>query len=181
MARLWWLWPLQVIVLAASVTYVLSLLRAPRLFTWIGSLSLIVMLVVTPSTLSRLEAGLRTGWAGSDSEEVQVIDYVASRLEARRQAAIGYQLFIPRFYATFNAVDPRYRAGADFDLLFKARHRVLNTNICAEGVSPDDEFRIVQTRPTWPDPAEIGYVNIPLDRNFRLLRQFGSYQVFQRT
>jgi len=179
--RFWWLWPLQVVVLAASVTHIPSRLQMPRLVTWIGSLSLIFMLVVTPSTVLRIEAGLRTGWAGSDSEEVQVIDYVASRLEARRQAAIGYQLFIPRFYATFSAADPRYRTGADFDLLFKARHGVLNTNRCAEGVSPDDEFRIVQTRPTGTDRAAIGYVNIPLDKNFRLLRQFGLYQVFQRS
>ena len=86
-----------------------------------------------------------------------------------------------RFYVTFNAVDPRYRAGADFDLMFKARHGVLNTNRCAGGVSPEDEFRIVQTRPTWTDPAGIDYVNIPIDGNFRLLRRFGPYQVFQRS
>lgn len=181
MARLWWLWPLQVIVLAASVTYVLSLLRAPRLFTWVGSLSLIVMLLGTPSMLLRIEAGLRTGWAGSDSEEVRVVDYVVSRLKGRNQTAIGYQIFIWRFNATYNAVDPRYKVGADLDLLFKDRHGVSNTNRCAEGVSPDDEFRIVQTRPTWKDPAGKGYFNISLDRSFILLRQFGPYQVFTRS
>jgi hypothetical protein len=60
-------------------------------------------------------------------------------------------------------------------------HGVSNTNRCAEGVSPDDEFRIVQTRPTSTDPRGKGYFNISLDRNFILLRQFGPYQVFKRS
>ena len=180
MERLWWLWPLQVIVLAASVTYVLSLLRAPGLFTWIGSLALIVMLLATPSMLSRSEAWLQTGWAGSDSEEIRVVDYVASRLKGQNQTAIGYQIFTWGFNATYNAVDPLYKVGADLDLLFKHRYGVSNTNRCAEGVSPDDEFRIVQTRPTLTNPAGKHYFNISLDRNFILLRQFGAYQVFER-
>src|SRR4029453_18578680 len=33
-------------------------------------------------------------------------------------------------------------------------HGVSNTNRCAEGVSQDDEFRIVQTSPTPRDPRE---------------------------
>jgi len=138
------------------------------------------MLLGTPSMLLRSEAWLKTGWAGSDSEEIRVVDYVASRLKGQNQTAIGYQIFTWGFNATYNAVDPLYKVGADLDLLFKHRYVVSNTNRCAEGVSPDDEFRIVQTRPTLTNPAGKHYFNISLDRNFILLRQFGAYQVFER-
>jgi hypothetical protein len=177
--RFWWLWPLQVIALVALVTYVPSILHLPRIFAWIGSILLIIM------TLGRVvtgvkEAWLKPQWSGSDAAEVQVVNYVVSQLAGRNQAAIGYQIFIWRFMAEYNVVDPRYKIGADFDLLFKDLHGVANTNRCAEGVSSGDEFRIVQTRPTSTDARGKWYVDVPLDRSFHLLYQFGPYQVFKR-
>jgi hypothetical protein len=43
-------------------------------------------------------------------------------------------------------IDPRHKVGAELDLIFKHQHDISNTTRCAEGVSPDDEYRIVQTR-----------------------------------
>jgi hypothetical protein len=180
MMRFWWLWPLQVVVLAATVTDIPSRLQMPRLVTWTGSLALIFMVAVNPSMLSRLEAGITTGWGGADAPEVQVVDYIAGRIGDRKQATIGYHLIFYGFYATFNAIDSRYRVGADFDLLFNSRHRLSNMNRCAEGISTADEFRIVQTRPTVTDPTALAYINASLDENFRLLRDFGTYKIFQR-
>jgi len=184
MERFWWLWPIQVVVLAAFVTYIIpSRLQAPRVVSRIGSALLIFVLVGNSFLLSRVVAWNKAGWAGADPHEVQAVDFVVSRLEGRNQAAIGYQLFIGFFMymARFNAVDPRYKVGAEFDVLFKARH-VPNTNRCAEGVSPDDEFRIVRNKldPGPENPRYLWYFDLPLDNNFHLLRQFGPYQVFQR-
>jgi hypothetical protein len=39
---------------------------------------------------------------------------------------------------------------------------------------------IVQTADNWTNPSGRGYFEMPLDRNFILLRQFGQYQVFER-
>jgi hypothetical protein len=150
------------------------------MIAWVGSLLLIVTLLVNPWTLLRIGSWISDGWSGSDAEEIQAVDYVSSRLKGRNQTAVGYQVFIWRFSADYNIVDPRYKVGADFDLLFKDRHGVSNTNHCAEGVSPKDEFRIVQTTRNWTNHAGKVYFEIPLDRNLRLLRQFGSYQVFER-
>lgn len=178
--RFWWLWPLQVIVLAGSVTYVPSLLRMPRPVTWVGSTLLVFTLAGNSLMLGKLAAWGRGGWAGADAEEVRVVDYVFRRLEGRNRAAVGYQVVTWRFMAELNAVDPRYKVGADFDLLFKYRHGVLNDNRCAEGVSPSDEFRIVQTSHSWVNRREGGYFDVPPDRGLHVLKQFGPYQVFRR-
>jgi hypothetical protein len=178
--RFWWLWSLQVIVLAALATYIPSRLQAPRMIAWVGSLLLIVTLLMNPWTLSRIGFWISDGWSGSDGDEIQAVDYVSSRLKGRNQTAVGYQVLFWRFSAEYNIVDPRYKVGADFDLLFADRHGVSNSNHCAEGVSPNDEFRIVQATRHWANPAGKSYFEIPLDRNFRLLQQFGPYQVFER-
>jgi hypothetical protein len=181
--RFWWLWPLQVPFLAASVTYLPSQLRAPLLVARIGRVFLFLMLAANPLLLSRLGSWIRDGWAGRDAEQVQVVDYLAAQLhsEGKERAAIGYQTFIYAFMARFNVIDPRYKVGADFDLLLKYRNGLSNTNRCAEGIPPSDEYRIVQIRPPETREDARRYFDASLDRNFHLLRQIGSYQVFKRS
>jgi hypothetical protein len=113
------------------------------------------------------------------------VDYIAEQLHGlgKSHAAIGYQtlyMALPAFnffMAEFNIVDARYKVGADFDLLFTFRHDIANTNQCAEGISPDDEYRIVQSSAIWTTPK---YAGLSLDSRFQLLQQFGPYQVFKR-
>jgi hypothetical protein len=178
--RFLWLWPLQIIILAALVTYVPLQLNASLAVPVIGSLLLIVLLIANPLLLSRARAWYASGWFGVDPDQIHVVQYVTDRLDGKRQAAIGYQTFIWRFMATFHAVDPRYKVGADFDLLFKDRHKINNTNRCGEGVSPSDDFRIVQTAFSWTDLTGKGYFDREPNKYFAFLKQFGPYQVFQR-
>jgi hypothetical protein len=178
--RFWWLWPLQIITLAASVTYIPYQWNAPRWVIWAGTVFLLVVILGNPLLLSRLRGWATSGWAGSDADEVRAVNYVASRLEDKKQATIGYEYFIWSFVATYNIVDSRYKVGAITDLLFNQLHGVSNGNRCAEGISPDDEFRIVATS-RGTNPPGWWYFDTPRDGRFHLLRQFGSYQVFKRT
>ena len=125
---------------------------------------------------------MKDSWAGSDPEEIKVVDYLANQLrsEARDHAAIGYQLFIYGFMAKYNIIDPQYKVGAEFDFLFKYWHGIANTDRCAEGVTSADEYRIVQTRPKTGEEEPRQYFAVPLDQSFRLLRRFDLYQVFKR-
>jgi hypothetical protein len=129
------------------------------------------------------------GLVGPTAPQVQAVGFLANRLssEARNTAAIGYQIFVFGFMAKSNIIDPRYKVGAQWDMLFKYRHGILNSDQCAEGVSPKDEYRIVQTRPRQVLPQDFfdqraeEYVDIELDSSFQLVRQFGRYQIFERT
>jgi hypothetical protein len=119
-----------------------------------------------------------SGWSGTEAAEMRLADFVARQIAGKNRAAIGYQIYNWPFMVAFNAVDPRYKIGAEFDLLYKTVHGISNMDRCAEGFSPEDEFRIVQISPT-SDPRE-GYFEMSPDNTFRLVHQFGPYQVFQR-
>jgi hypothetical protein len=149
--RFGWLWPLQVSVLSAVITHlhVMPTSAVARVIVAGLKTLLIVVLVATPLWL-RGVSWLQTGWGGVDAEEIEVVRYVARQLrhEGRDTAAIGYQMFtLADHPARWNVIDPRYKVGAELDLIFKHQHDISNTTRCAEGVSPDDEYRIVQTEP----------------------------------
>jgi hypothetical protein len=180
--RFMWLWPLQTLFLAAFATVLLPRLRAPRLLVGATVAALVLLLVGNSVVSPRLTSWRSDGWSGRGAPQVRVVDYVAGDLTAqhREQSAIGYQVFIYEFMAAYNRINPEYKVGADLDLLFELRHGVTNTNTCAEGVAPYDEYRIVQTRPgraTW-SPRE--YFDVAMGPGFRAVRPIGDYRVYRR-
>ena len=149
---------------------------------WVGSLA-ILFVVCRGSFASKIAAWSRDGWAGRDADEVAVVDYTADliRSERKNEAAIGYDVYIDRFMAAFNVADRRYKVGAELDLLFKHRQGIMNTETCAEGISPIDEYRIVQIdRRSGKGTDGIERIDARFDNRFRLMRQVGSYQVYKR-
>jgi hypothetical protein len=108
--------------------------------------------------IARVDSWLHQGWAARDAPEVQVVDQVAALMQAggqSSQAAIGYEVDLWKFMAYTHVIDPRYKAGADFDLLFKYRHGIANLDGCAEGFHASDRYRIVQVVPLeTADPVE---------------------------
>jgi hypothetical protein len=190
--RFWWLWPLQIIFLAAIVGYIVARLKTAWI-RWVVELGLIFVLWDHPLLLSRLDSWLKTGWAGADADQIQVIDYVAARLRAERkdQAAIGYQTFIGGFEVMNNVLDAGYKVGAEFDLLFKQRQGISNIDHCAEGISTIDEYRVLQTKPNEPESEDYPlafstkppfryYFNTPADSKWKMMAEFGIYRVFSR-
>jgi hypothetical protein len=180
--RLSWLWPTKVIFLSASVTYFLRRFAAPKWAVAAAQCAVALVLVANPFLVGRVNSWARNGWAGQDAEEIQALDTIARKVKAegKNQAAIGYQVFIYPFMANYNITNPIYKAGAEFDLLFKYRHAVANTNQCPEGLSPADEYRIVQTRPKSGEEQPEHYFHVPPDPRFRLIQSFDLYQVFKR-
>jgi hypothetical protein len=164
LVRFFWLLPVQVIVLAACLTTIRS-----RLGLVLAGL-LIVCSLLGASVFSTINAAMTTEWSGSDDSVVEVVGFVSDqiRVSGRTQASIGYVNGddIP----TFTQV---YRVGADFDLLFKDLHGVSNTNSCAEGIAPDNEYRII---------GRSGSQNqfVSPEGGFEFLKQFGSYKVYRR-
>jgi hypothetical protein len=180
--RFWWVWPIQVILLAAAVAYFLPKFPVPRLVVAAAQLVLAMLVVLNPFLFGRLQSWRADGWDGKDPEEVQVIDYVAGRIrgEGKPTAAIGYQLFIYPFMAEYNVTNPIYKVGAELEVMLRYRHGIVNADQCAEGVSPGDEYRIVQRRPKRAPDEPREYFDVPLDERFHLLRRFSLYEVFKR-
>jgi hypothetical protein len=170
------------VFLAAFVTYLPRKLKAPGWVVWGSSLFLLSTIVVHPLLLSQINAWIRGGWSGSDAAEMKAVDFIASEVKPKGKdhAAIGYDIYLKSFNATLNAVDSRYKVGARLDLLFKARHGILNTDRCAEGFSSDDEYRIVQTKAGEGPDASRDHFDIPSDPRFEIVQEFESHRVLRR-
>ena len=144
----WQLWPLQAIALSAALVYVPQHLRFPRPVRWLAALSVCVVVLSNTVLVSRLGSWRREGWAGRDAPEIAAVDAIARRMQAAgsSEASVGYQVQFWRFMADVNVVDPRYKVGADIDLLLKYRHHISNQDRCAEGFRP--ATTIASSRPT---------------------------------
>jgi hypothetical protein len=197
--RYFWIWPLQLAAIVAAVTFVPERLGWSKTGAMWCQIALVGVLLTHPWLVSPVRAWMSTGWSGPMASDVQAADYIGAQLQAegRDSAAVGYQTYIAEFMAAMNIADPRYKVGAELDMFLKYRYGVVNTNQCAEGVSSDDEYRIVQAAPTvveekrpesWmPLGAEVKsytlveHFDVPPDPRFHLLKQFGDFAVFQRS
>lgn len=179
--RFVWLWPLQLLILAAFTAQASSrwLVRQPTVF--MSQILLLSLLLPIAGFYTTFESWAKEGWAGREAEEMQVVDYLANQIkkDGKAQASIGYKIFIYPFMADYHIIDSGYKVGADFDLLFKHQYEVINTSRCAEGFSSQDEYRIVQRTPKKDTWAPREFFNVSLT-GFKPVGQFGSYEVFKQ-
>jgi Dolichyl-phosphate-mannose-protein mannosyltransferase len=178
--RFWWLSPVQSVILA-SLVYWLMKLSAPRLLISIGSAVLVVLVASNSLVISRINSWIANGWSGVDLEQLKLVDYAAKQIKSdgRDHAAIGYDLFIDNYWALFNVADHRYKVGADLDLFFKYRYGIVNTSRCAEGVSSQDSYRIKQSRVLKFEEHQ--HLDIPQDDRFHALKKLDEFQLLQRS
>lgn len=189
--RMWWLWSLQAIVLAAAAAVIPRHLGAPRPVAAALAVLLLVLTFGYSSAGVHWEDWRDWGWSGSDSEEMEVVDQIADQLRAagRDRAAIGYRMSFTGGEASQFILDSRYKLGANWDFLFRRLRGVANEDQCPEGVSPRDEFRVVEIRtledsPAYPPAVEEGrsYFPVPIPEGFEEIGRSkgGTYQVLRR-
>lgn len=175
------LWPLQVIVLAfVSSTVSARWSGAPRLARWSGPLLITGTILANPFLLLRVDSWRHDGWSGADAVEIRVADYLARQLrsEGRDRATIGRRLFHegpPE--PPWKAVDARWRVGGEFDVALEYRDGISNLNQCGEGVSAQDEYRIVEAHP--PEPEASYYFDVPPAGPLRLLDRIANYEIYK--
>ena len=145
--RFWWLWPVQIIVLAALVTDQSRTVGISVPVARVGQVILAILIMLNPLTMNRISKWITSGWSGTDSYEKQVVDFIASQVtsEGKTNVAIGYEISFNGWLPTQHILDTRMKVGMELDLLFRFIHGIHNNTRCAEGTSPADEYRIVQT------------------------------------
>ena len=176
--RFWWIWPLHAVLLAIAVGYLpmrLGLFRGARL---VASVAVLLMVAANPLLTTRVSDWMRRGWSGKDSDQVEVTDLAATVVRAAKHSAesIGYEIDVRRYVAIDHIIDPRYKVGADFDMLLKYRHRVSNVDQCAEGVHENDTYRIVQV--AIDDPGRTDRIESRTNESFELMQRVGAYGYF---
>jgi hypothetical protein len=181
--RFFWLWPLQVIALIGLTNALFG--RSRHWYIGIGQrvvpLALVLVLAIEP-LVDHLQNWMRSGWAGTDAEEVQVADALGSylRWQGMQRVAIGYETYIYPFMADYHSLDPTYKVGAEFDLLLRDRYAITNLNQCAEGISSRDAYRVVQRQPQSEVDAPRNYFAADDNGNFHSVARVGSYEILER-
>jgi hypothetical protein len=179
--RFWWIWPLQMILLAVAVTYVPMRVWPSRLGSWVASLFVLCLVANNTVMVARLHDWARNGWSGKDANAVETIDAAAALVRSSAhngRAAIGYEIDVRRFVAIDHIIDDRYKVGADLDMMLLYRHGIRNADRCAEGFATTDALRIVQAA---PDNAGRGdRIYNPKTESFQLVRQIGAYRLLRR-
>jgi hypothetical protein len=137
-------------------------------------------ILANPFLLSQFDAWRHEGWSGPDAVEFQVADYLARliRAESKDRAWIGRRLFDegpPK--SPWKPVDTQWRAGREFDVALEYRYGIANLNTCAENLSAQDEYRIVETHP--PEPQAPYYFEVPPVGHLRLLDRIGPYDIYK--
>jgi hypothetical protein len=142
--RFWWLSALHAVAIAGLVGHVLPRLGVARgVRIGVAAVALIAA-CATPSKAARLQSWVHDGWSGTDSDEKRAIDYLGRRLGGQQQVRVGYQIAFPKFAVALHGLDPRYKVGAEMDLLLEYWAGLTNANTCAEGLAPDDDYRLVE-------------------------------------
>lgn len=140
--RFLWLW----VALAPFIVVLLrSMFRPTIAYTLAGIL--IVLTACNPTMTWKTRALLANHFgAAPDTEMNQVIAYVAgqAKAEGRTSLPIGYDLPFIKWIVCAHATDGMSKVGDQYDLLFLMRHGITNTDTRAEGISPEDDFRIVE-------------------------------------
>jgi hypothetical protein len=111
--------------------------------------------------------------------EVQIVDYLARRLrtEGRDRASIGYRKFTVDALAPLT-VDPWWKVGAEFDLMLRFQHGISNINQCVEGLSAQDEYRVIEAYPS--APGDMHYFDVAHSGGLRFIDRIGNYQLYKR-
>jgi|SoiMethySBSTD1v2_1073268.scaffolds.fasta_scaffold00140_46 dolichyl-phosphate-mannose-protein mannosyltransferase len=178
--RFWWLWPLVAIFLAALVFHSVGTETVRRRL--VAAVVVVILMAatwVTPTNIARLESWRTAGWAGHDADEIRAVEYVAARAGGRRDVRLGYQVPFFRGIPGLSAVDSRFKVGAELDLMLAYKHGIANMSRCAEGVSPSDDYRLVDVTGHAP-PGTYRFVALP-GAGFRPVRRFGTTEVFERS
>lgn len=181
--RFQFLWPLQVVLIAFALTDAVARYKLRGLALRFAQVALIALVLVSPEVIEKIADWKTNGPAGADSDMLRAVEYVAREVhsDGRRDAAIGY--WLPGVVGTedaYHAIDPRYKIGMVMDYILNQRFQVRNSNRCPEGISGEDEYRIIY-RDLYLDAPEYSGLRLRAYSGFRTVKRFGEYAVATRS
>jgi hypothetical protein len=142
MNRLWWLWPVELILIFIPLV---SPLSEGRLGAHAVSLAIVLVLAFNSTAISRVKDAMKHGFRGSRNPIAALLDRVGDMNTKGTPVSVGYAISVARWVPVYSAVNPIYKAGMEEDLYLDYKYGLSNASHCAEGLSPSDNFRIVDS------------------------------------
>jgi len=172
--RFWWIWPAQLIVVVTTFGLFAEQTPWPKAVFAVLSTILLVLMINSPFYQGKIDDWVTNGYQGKSSGQIETVDYLGRVAHKSRSTTmvVGYQLLAPVFTSE-TSVDPSYRTGSWFDFLMMAREGIRNLNNTVEGLSPEDEFRVLEI-------GDSPTLQLSPWRNFQFIERFGGFEVFGR-
>ena len=100
------------------------------------------------------------------------------RTAGRDQVRLGYEIPYGRWMLTWHHIDPNVMIGRELDVALLWKHGICNLNELPEGLSPEDEFRILQRRRG--DAFRTWRLREREPVAFDVVEDFGNYALLRR-
>ncbi len=146
--RFYWLSAGLFSLLAVAFWQYFQGLRRGRMLYLLTGLVLVVTCAVSSWDSGRPRAFyLSLAADGSQHPAYDVMEFLRQDMEANglRGASIGYDISFPLWIISHREIYGKdYKVGWDYDLVLQQRYGITNSNRLPEGVSPGDDYRIVE-------------------------------------
>jgi hypothetical protein len=139
--RFWWLWIAEAALIGGMLGSMR--IRGGRILVPVGLLA-VATLAVNPNMQNCMK-GSFTRWPGSfHGKSEMVIDATAALIksEGLDRTSIGYDMNQYGWTPGTRRIDGRAKSFIEWDVVFLTRHGITNLDTNAEGLSPNDRFRI---------------------------------------
>jgi hypothetical protein len=141
--RFLWLWVVQ----GALMVLFLRKLPGGRMVRGLALSGFIVLVTLNANGVGMAGSWYRNGFDSLPPGEFNnVVDFLGRRIKAegRVSASIGYDVPFVKWMLAERVVDGVSKVGRQYDTVFRMRYGITNLDTNAEGVSRNDEFRIVE-------------------------------------
>jgi hypothetical protein len=172
--RFLWLWPVQGMLLMAMLWN----LRVPRGVTVAAVAGLLFVVAWNPDLVDRTALWRHSGFRfAPPNDENQALDFLGQRIrqEGRGSAAIGYDVAFRPWFLLCRSVDGRSKVGMSDDEILLLRYGITNLDTTAEGIRPEDEFRVVERSSL--DPTRQTYFDLSAYPRMALIYQNSNFIV----
>jgi hypothetical protein len=181
--RFWWIWMSEAALIGSALGTVR--IRNRRALLPLGAIA--VMTFAMNPRLGELARGAFRRWPGGErGRGEQAIGELARiiKAEGRDSARIGYDLNMMDWLPSIHKVDGFTKAFIDWDIALFLAHGITNLDTTAEGLHPDDEFRIFSPEYNIPANAMMQLRwSMSADGSLprmEMVAQVGGFQILRR-
>jgi hypothetical protein len=145
--RYLWLWIAEAALIGAALGN--ARFRSVRIGV-IACLAAVCTFAANPNTQGLFSNAFK-GWpCGEKGARAEVLGSLAQVVHADGldAARIGYDVDVNVWLAQLHAIEPESKCAQEWDAALLVAHGIRNLDTTAEGIGPDDDYRVVETRYT---------------------------------
>jgi hypothetical protein len=181
--RFWWLWPVEALIIAFTVTTLAQRLKLARLRAFLLVIPL-VMTLANSEVITQLNSWYKLGWSGTEDPIIQLLGQMVQRdnltADSAPTVSLSYDIAIQPLYIAASSVDRRYRPGMAYDVYLEHRYGIRNEVNCVDGFVLPSHYVIREDR---PDSIRKGFIEFRAlsnkENRYVLVSRIGNFSLLR--